>query len=267
MPYALSNGVRIHYAVAGEGPPMVLLHAIPFDHTLWQYQIAHFSTWFKVIAIDIRPWGRSEAVTTPYAIGDLVNDVLSVCAQEGVKRCVLVGLSVGSRIAMQCALDHPDRFDAVVLIGGGSGASDKVDRRINDYAALDGKPQALADYRREHLIFGVSPGFPKTALGRYLIETFVERSAWTNGRAISELFKAFGHVDHTARLGEFKMPLLVINGEFCNSLDRGKWTAAHIPGAIHHTIMGAGHACNIEDPAEFDRVVTEFLKAKGHWPG
>ncbi|MCZ6610380.1 MAG: alpha/beta hydrolase, partial [Alphaproteobacteria bacterium] len=66
MPKSRANGVDIHYEVAGEGPPMVLIHANPFDHNLWMYQIAHFSTWFKVIAVDIRGYGRSEKVTKAY---------------------------------------------------------------------------------------------------------------------------------------------------------------------------------------------------------
>ena len=60
MPYSTSNGVKIYYEVSGEGFPFVMIHANPFDHNLWMYQIAHFSTHFKVIAIDIRGYGRSD---------------------------------------------------------------------------------------------------------------------------------------------------------------------------------------------------------------
>ena len=49
MPYSRANGVDIWYEVTGDGPAMVLIHANPFDHDLWMYQAAHFSTWFKVV--------------------------------------------------------------------------------------------------------------------------------------------------------------------------------------------------------------------------
>lgn len=65
MPYSTSNGLKIWYEVNGDGPAMIFVHANPFDNTLWTYQIAHFSTWFRVISIDIRGYGRSDKPTTP----------------------------------------------------------------------------------------------------------------------------------------------------------------------------------------------------------
>ncbi len=54
MPVSRANGVDIYYEVAGRGPAMVLIHAIPFDHSLWLYQQARFSTFFRVISVDLR---------------------------------------------------------------------------------------------------------------------------------------------------------------------------------------------------------------------
>ena len=62
MPYSRANGTDIWFETKGDGPALVLIHANPFDHDLWLYQSAHFSTWFKVIAIDIRGYGRSAQV-------------------------------------------------------------------------------------------------------------------------------------------------------------------------------------------------------------
>jgi pimeloyl-ACP methyl ester carboxylesterase len=70
----------------------------------------------------------------------------------------------------------------------------------------------------------------------------------------------------TARLGSMKVPTLVINGEYDNSLAGGKKTASLIPGAVHRILPKTGHACNIEDPAGFDELVIEFLRAHGLMP-
>ena len=267
MPSSISNGVTTHYPVAGEGPPLVLLHAMPFDHTLWLYQISRFSAWYKVIALDVRAHGRTESVVQPYVMADLVEDVVAVCRRENAAGAILAGISVGSRIALQLVLDHPRLFKAVVLVGSGARPSAGVERRIADYAGLAGDAAGFADYRRRHLEFGVSKGFPETPLGRYLIDGFAERSPRMRGDAIAALFRAFGHVDLTDRLGEIALPTLIVNGEFDNALESGRWTAARIRGAIHRMLPGAGHACNLEKPAEFDRLTIEFLEVNGLMPG
>ena len=96
MPYSRANGVDIWYELKGDGPAMVFVHANPFDHDLWLYQTAHFSTWFKTIAIDIRGYGRSSKVTTPYALKDMCDDVIGVMNDLGVARAICCGCSVGS---------------------------------------------------------------------------------------------------------------------------------------------------------------------------
>ncbi len=100
MPYSTANGIKIYYEVYGEGFPFVLVHANPFDHNLWLYQVNHFSTYFKIIAVDIRGYGRSDKPATNFTLEDMAEDVLSVCRDEGVKEAILGGVSVGSGIAV-----------------------------------------------------------------------------------------------------------------------------------------------------------------------
>ena len=78
--------------------------------------------------------------------------------------------------------------------------------------------------------------------------------------AIAEIFHALQNRDLTARLPELKMPVLIMNGEFDNSLKRSKEMSTKIAGTEHRTIPGAGHACCLEDPATFDKNVLAFLE-------
>lgn len=260
MPVSRATGVAIHYEVAGGGPAMVLVHANPFDHCLWLYQIAHFSTWFKVIAIDIRGYGRSDKVTTPYTLKDMCDDVLGVMDKEEVGRAVLMGCSVGSGISLLLGLDHPDRFDAVILVGGNSGVSDRYRKRIEGYTT------DLTAYHLKHMRELVTPSFPKTTLGAYLLNMFVEREPRLKGEAIACVFRAGNGTETTERLPDMRVPTLVINGEHDHSLPAGQKTAALIPGAIHEILPGTGHACCLEDPAGFDKLVIDFLAEHGHMP-
>ena len=84
MPSSNRFGPNIHYETSGDGPALILVHANPFDHDLWLYQRARLSTWFRVLAVDIRSYGRSDKVEMPFTMDDMVNDVRGVMFDEKV---------------------------------------------------------------------------------------------------------------------------------------------------------------------------------------
>ena len=263
MPYSMNNGVRTYYEVSGSGPAMVLLHANPFDLNLFLYQVPHFTTFYTVIAPNLRGYGPSDIVTTPFTLSDMADDIYAVCEQEGVTEAIVVGVSTGSGVAMLMALDRPDLCSAVVLVGGGSGKGSVTDEELarpNPRMAkyLD---QGFDTYHRNHLEDLVSPSFAQSDLGQYLLGLFVKRGrdfGWS-AEGIVEVLRARRGTDMTARLAEMTVPTLVINGEFDNGLAGGTRTATMTPGAVHRILQGAGHACCIEDPGAFDTFVLDFL--------
>ena len=87
-----------------------------------------------------------------------------------------------------------------------------------------------------------------------------EMDARLSAPAIAEIFHALQNRDLTARLPELRMPVLIMNGEFDNSLKRSKEMSTRIAGAEYRMIPGAGHACCLEDPATFDANVLAFLE-------
>ena len=95
MPYSTRNGVKTYYEVSGEGFPFVLMHANPFDGRMLLYQAAHFSTYFKVIKIDLRGYGYSDKPVIPITVSDLCEDVVAVCEQAGAREAIFAGVSVG----------------------------------------------------------------------------------------------------------------------------------------------------------------------------
>lgn len=267
MPYSTNGGVRTYYEVAGQGPAMVLIHANPFDHTLFLYQIAHFSTWFKVITVDMRGYGRSDIVTTPYSLADMADDVYAVCRQEGIEQAIVGGVSTGSGIALLMGLDRPEFCRAVILVGGSPGSGpvtpDELAQptaRMQNYLTLGMEKGHL-----NHLEDLVRPAFAKSPLGRHLLNSFVERGrrlGWT-AEGICEVLRARRGTDMASRLASMTVPTLVINGAYDNSLKGGMETAAGVPGAVHQVLPDTGHACNIEDPATFNGYVLDFLRDNG----
>lgn len=260
MPVSRANGVDIWYEVAGDGPAMVLIHAIPFDHTLWLYQAAHFSTWFTVVSVDLRAWGRSAKVTTPYTLADMGGDVLGVMDDLGVETAIVMGCSVGSKTALKLGAEWPERCSAVIMVGGGSGPHGMT-RRIDGYGA-----EPFSPYRRAHMDFGVSDAYAETQIAKYLFRCFAERDPWHDPAAVQALFRAFSMEDLRGTLAAYRPPALIVNGEFDNARPRGEETAALIPHARHAVLRGTGHACMIEDPAGFDDIVLAFLREHGLVP-
>ena len=255
MPYSSRNNVKTYYEVSGEGYPLVLVHANPFDRRLWMYQVAHFSTFFKVINIDLRAYGYSDKPAKSTTMTELGEDVVAVCLQEGVTEAVFAGISVGGVMGLQLGLDHPEIFKALIIVGCSSQPGDRYPARIDGYMN-----EGLSSYHIQHLTSLVSKDFPQTKLGKYLLSLHTETDSRLSAPAIAEIFHALQERDLTARLPELKLPVLVVNGEFDNALSRSREMIKKIAGAEHHMIPGTGHACCLEDPATFDEIVLSFLK-------
>ena len=258
MPYSTRNGVKTYYEVSGAGFPFVLMHANPFDRRMLLYQAAHFSTYFKMINIDLRGYGYSDKPALPVTVNELCEDVVAVCRQEGADEAIFAGVSVGGVMGLQLGLDHPEIFKALILVGCSSMPGDRYGSRIDGYMK-----QGMEKFHIQHLTDLVSKDFPKTKLGQYLLSMHTEMDSRLSAPAIAEIFNALQHRDLTARLPELTMPVLIMNGEFDNSLKRSQDMSTRIAGAEHRTIAGAGHACCLEDPATFDRHVLSFLKKHG----
>lgn len=262
MPYSSKNGYRIYYEVSGEGPPLVLIHANPFDHRLWTYQIARFSAFYRTIAIDLRGYGRSDKPENAFTLEDLSNDVLGVCADEGIERAIFAGVSVGSGIAMFIGLHRPEIVNALILVGGSSRGPTQLQKIVDGFATTD-----LATYMLQLMRGYVAPGFADAGLGKWWLDRFVENAHALSAASIARVFIARGTHDMSAQVSRIRAPTLVINGEYDVSLDAGRETSKLIPQAKHAIIPNTGHACCIEDPQTFDAEMIAFLSENSLWAG
>jgi 3-oxoadipate enol-lactonase len=267
MPISRANGPQITYDVCGEGPPLVLIHPLPFDRHVWLYQRARFAPRFRTIAMDLRGWGRSEKPTSPFTLKDMGDDILGVLAQENTTNgAVVMGCSIGSKIALMLACDHPEIFSAAILVGGNSGPQNQFAHRIAAYRE-HAKAGSLAEYHLGHLRYGVTQSWADSAIGRYLLQGFVERGAALDPESIAQVFQALTSSDLTPKLASHRAPVLIVNGEFDSARPGGTQTAALLPNVEHRILPGAGHCCFLEDPETFDAFALGFLQARNLWPG
>ncbi|MEH3159581.1 MAG: 3-oxoadipate enol-lactonase [Sphingomonas taxi] len=118
MPFAMRDGVRLYWRLDGDdaAPPLVLLNSIGTDMTLWDACLPILTRRFRVLRIDTRGHGASDAPSGDYSLAMLAADMVAVMDAAGIARAAIAGVSLGGMIAMQLALDHVDRVTALALI-------------------------------------------------------------------------------------------------------------------------------------------------------
>lgn len=237
---------------------MAFLHPNPMDHGAWLYQMAHFSTWFQTIGIDLPGWGRSPRADAGLTMPDVAQACWEAVGQVSREPAVLVGLSVGSNVIQHMARLRPEQTAALVIAGAGSmPLKPKMFVRAKQY-----EERGIA-FRYEHTFEDWSPAFRTTPLAHWFAELFRERDERADIETIATLYRAFGQPDPERLSEDLRVPTLVISGTLDEARAMTLDLAARIPGAELASIEGAGHACNMEQPWEFDRHVAAFLETRG----
>lgn len=110
------NGVRLHVAEAGSGPPLLLLHGWPQHWWSWRELIPRLAEDHRVLAPDLRGWGWSEAPSGDYAKTTFAADVLALLDAEALDRVKLIGHDWGAFTAFLLALERPERVERMVAL-------------------------------------------------------------------------------------------------------------------------------------------------------
>jgi len=109
--FAEENGVRLHYQIAGQGEPVVLLHGYTQDSRMWLPLMAELAKTHTVIAPDLRGFGQSSAPTNGYTKAELAQDVHALLQSLGHKRVSIVGHDIGLMVAYAYAAQYPAEVD------------------------------------------------------------------------------------------------------------------------------------------------------------
>lgn len=155
MPVVEHAETRIHYAVAGAGYPLVLLHGLSLTGDSWGLAgyLDGLTPRYRCITVDARGAGRSDKPHLPsaHALDLYVRDVLAVLENEQIRECAVWGFSWGGAVASALAADHPGRVRCLVLTGAfdiGGGTLEEIDdeRPRLEKARAGGMPAMLADW-------------------------------------------------------------------------------------------------------------------------
>jgi 3-oxoadipate enol-lactonase len=238
------------YEDSGSGPPVVLLHEGVVDSRIWEPFLPHVDGRLRTIRYDQRGYGRSPMWTGPYSP---VDDLVSVLDAAGVDQAALLGTSRGGRIAIQAALERPERVSALVLVASGlAGRPLEIEGTPEQEARWEAADASgdLAELTAIDMEIWAPLGVDDE-----LRAMFVENAEASNAEDPGE------DVPSAGRLGEIRIPTLVITAarDVAAINELGELLAREIPAARSAVIEEADHMVQWRAPDELARLVLDFL--------
>ncbi|MBV9926457.1 MAG: alpha/beta hydrolase [Acidobacteria bacterium] len=253
------NGAGFHYELAGEGRPLVLLHAGICDGRMWDGQFEAFAAARKVLRYDRRGFGQT--TQGPDAFSH-VEDLRALLSHLNLGPATLVGCSQGAKTALDLALKHPESVDSLVLVAPAVSGYEYAAAAPPQYEEIE-RADAAGDVGRVNeleLQIWVdgprrSPGEVGEGVRGLVREMNLAALTSTAGEELPS------GVDAAGRLGEVRVPALVVVGDLDTprTLEAAGVLADGIDGARLEIIKGTAHLPNMERPEEFNRLVLEFL--------
>ncbi len=266
------NRVTYHVEVQGSGPAVLFLHGFTGSSATWAPHLAALKA-FTTVCPDFLGHGGSDAPAEVrrYDMEACVDDVLALRDRLGIRRCAIVGYSMGGRVAMRVALQAPESVWALVLESASPGIVDPHDRmarviqdaRLADRIRNEGVA-AFVDYWQTLPLFAAQSRLP--AMVRQALRT--QRLQHTaNGLANSLQGLGAGMQEPVLqRLRGLRLPVLLLAGglddKYCGLANE---MAAVLPHNRVRIVPDAGHAIHLEQPVAFDDV-RDFLQAHAPIP-
>ena len=253
-----TNGTRIHVAQQGSGElALVFLHYYGGSSRTWDAVAAQLAHRYRIVATDHRGWGRSDAPADGYRIADLAADAEGVIAALGLQRYVLVGHSMGGKVAQLVASRRPHGLEGLILVAPSPPSPMLLS--AEQRAMLVGAYQTRESV--EFVIDHVLTAQPLTAARRaQVIEDSLRaapqaKHAWPNVAMAENI---------ATEVAAIEVPTLVISGEH-DQVDRVATLQAEllprIPQAKLHILPGVGHLSPLEDPKAVAQQIEGFIDA------
>jgi len=257
--------IDIAYKILGQGQPLIMIIGSSSTMDLWPPEVlSSLSSHFKVIIFDNRGMGYTTAKPGNFTIEQFANDTSGLMDALGIRNASVLGWSMGSFIAQELALNHPDKVDDLVLYAsdcGGSNAVPPSPEVIKELTDTSGSPE-----ERGMRLFGLlfpgewmrdNPNFYK----QFPIPK--ESSSPENVARQNDAVRYWaGTYD---RLPSIAAPTLIIVGteDRIAPPENSLILAERIPGSSLIRLRGAGHGLMYQYPDEFSRVVTDFIELSG----
>jgi pimeloyl-ACP methyl ester carboxylesterase len=269
--FANVNGVRLHYLVAGQGGPVVLLHGYAETNHMWRPLMAELASTHTVIAPDLRGAGQSSTPADGYTKAAMAQDIHALVRKLGYERIRIVGHDIGLMVAYAYAAQYPSEVDRIVLMdaflpGVGDWRNVWLMRDLWHFHFYGKTPLALV-HGRERIYFehfwNDFAANPKHSVPERDRRIYAKAYGRPGGmRSGFEYFRAFEKdAEDFARFAQtpLPMPMLVLTGEKASGdflIQQGRLVAKNVEGVV---VRGSGHWLMEEAPNQVIPKLVEFL--------
>lgn len=276
MPFVERDGVKLYYEETGQGDALIWLHEFAADYRTWAPQVRRFSRDYRCITYNARGYSPSDVPTDDNAYGyeQERDDLIGLMDKLGIESAHLVGLSMGAYTALQAAMAHPDRVRSVVFSSGGSGAyRPERERFLRETAAAADR---MLEHGMETAADGIARGptrLPLLAKDPRGWEEFRGYLAEHDARGSALTMRNFqgkrpSLYDYEDRLRTLETPiLLAVGDEDGPVIEVNIFLKRTLPRAGLWIHPRTGHGMNLEEPAEYNHRIAEFLSTveRGRW--
>lgn len=250
--------MRLVHDDVGSGPTVVLIHGHPFDASMWWPQLASMGTEFRLLAPDLRGYGRSPATGGTVTMAELAQDVWALLDELDVEAAAVIGLSMGGLVAMEMAISDPQRVWALGLVATTAEPVTDAERRqrlsLADEVEVTGMGPVV-DIMGPTLWGPHADAATMARVGQMMLANNpVGTAAALRGRT--------GRPDYRPGLRGLGIPSLVCTGT------ADPWSTAEVthelveclPHCRTSTLPDVGHLPNLEAPERFNVELSGFLR-------
>jgi 2-succinyl-6-hydroxy-2,4-cyclohexadiene-1-carboxylate synthase len=265
---AALNARPLNLERTGHGTPVMLLHGFTGRGRGMAGIAAALADRHETLAPDLPGHGasRNRGEGDAYSFDRCVDDLVTTLSQAGHTQAHWLGYSMGARVALGCAVRHPQCVRSLVLLAARAGIADPAERALRRDA-----DERLAARLEDD---GIEP-FVDEWLAQPLFRTLMQRDAEApareraarldnDPRELAAALRGFGPAAQPplhALLGQVQVPVLLVAGALDHRfVEHARALAQRLPRAELHVIPDAGHAAHVEQPEAFAALVRDFLR-------
>jgi len=256
------NKIKINYQDCGDGIPIVFIHGFPLNQSIWQTQIEGLSEQARIITLDLRGFGDSQATQEEYSMDLLANDLAYFLDSINVVAPIFAGLSMGGYVALAFCKRYARWLSGLVLIATRATSDSKEAKNSRDKLTFVVKEQGL-----EPVVDLLLPKMlsPKTITEKPEIVKELRKIMLKSSidGVVGSLQGMKNRSDYSTILSQLDLPTMVIHGmdDLLISPKEAQNTAKVIPNAQLELIPDAGHMVNMEQPQHFNKLMVDFIQS------